>query len=185
MRFDRTKDVLFLIDLQDPFINSIENGSAVLARAEFVVQSAQVLGVPVLSTEQVPEKLGSLCGSLKEIMGNQPIYAKATFSSVGIREVQQRLQVLGRKNAVLVGVETHICVTQTGLDLLDEGFTVAVCPDAVGATSMEKHKLGMERLRDSGIMPVHTESLVYEWLGSSEHPSFRDVLKLVKKYASG
>ncbi|HTQ12040.1 MAG TPA: isochorismatase family protein, partial [Fimbriimonadaceae bacterium] len=79
------------------------------------------------------------------------------------------------------GVETHICVGQTAVDLLGSGMEVIVCPDAVSSRSVERHKLGMERLRDSGALPLHSESVVYEWLETAENPAFRDVLRLVKE----
>jgi len=79
-----------------------------------------------------------------------------------------------------VGIETHICVTLTALDLLKNGYGVFVCPDAVSSRTIEQHKLGMERMRDSGAIASHTETLAYEWMGTAESPVFREVLRLVK-----
>lgn len=88
-----------------------------------------------------------------------------------------------RRSVVVVGVETHICVCGTVLDLIAAGYRVTVCPDAVSSRSLEAHKLGMERIRDVGGLPAHTESVVYEWLGGSTHPAFKSVLEIVKRHA--
>lgn len=84
---------------------------------------------------------------------------------------------------MLIGAETHICVAATALDLIDAGYLVTVCPDAVTARTEERHKLGMERLRDHGAKPAHTESVVYEWTKDASNPAFRTVLSLVKQFA--
>ncbi|MBC8063562.1 MAG: isochorismatase family protein [Chlorobia bacterium] len=107
-------------------------------------------------------------------------YSKMAFSCWGAPGFQDALESQARSCVVLVGIETHICVTLTALDLLNNGYHVFVCPDAVSARSLEMHKLGMERMRDSGAMPTHTETLAYEWMGSADHPKFKDVLNLVK-----
>jgi nicotinamidase-related amidase len=95
-------------------------------------------------------------------------------------EFSSQLRASGRKTVIVVGIETHICVSQTCLDLLDAGYAVAVCPDAASARTQDRHKLGMERLRDAGVVPIHTEALVYEWMVSANHPQFRDILQVVK-----
>ena len=90
------------------------------------------------------------------------------------------LQETGRKQMLLCGVETHICVCQTACDLLHAGFAVHVAADAVSSRTTEKHTLGMERIRDGGVLPCAAESAVYEWLGEAGTPAFREVLKWVR-----
>lgn len=109
-------------------------------------------------------------------------FGKMSFDAWGSAELRDAVRATGRTQVVLVGAETHICVSLTVISLLQEGFEVAVCPDAVGSRTMERHKLGMERIRDAGAVPVHTESVVYEWLGTAEHPEFRAILSLVKAH---
>lgn len=93
------------------------------------------------------------------------------------------LEDLAPKQVVLVGIETHICMLQTALDLLRIGKQVFVVGDAVGARSAERHEMGLRRIEAAGAVIVHSESIVYEWLGTAEHPRFRDVLALVKEYS--
>jgi len=103
-----------------------------------------------------------------------------TFSCCGIEPFNASLA--GKKQVVLTGIETHICVNQTAHNLLDAGYDVIVCDDAVSARSINRHKVGLKRLRDAGMTLAHTESIAYEWAGSAEHPKFRDMLALVKNH---
>lgn len=171
--------VMVLIDIQDTFMAAIHERERVLRRSRYLAQVAHTLGVPVLATEQNPARLGGTGTSLLPFT-TTPI-DKMSFSAWGEESFREAIDGLGRSNVVLVGVETHICITLTALDLRNSGYNVFVCPDAVSSRTVEMHKLGMERMRDSGVVPSHTDTLVYEWLGSAEHPRFRDVLKLVKE----
>ena len=139
-------------------------------------EAARILDVPVMSTVQNPDRMG---GIDERFELSEPI-SKMAFSCAGSGTFREGLESHGRKSIVLVGIETHICVTLTALDLLREGYQVFVCPDAVSARSNERHKLGMERMRDAGVMPTHTETLVYEWMAAADHPKFREVLQVVK-----
>ena len=105
------------------------------------------------------------------------------FSALGCPEFVAALRLTGKTKVILVGFETHICISQTAHDLLSAGFEVVVCPDAVSSRSQEQHKLGMERLRDAGVVPAHTESVAYEWIGTAEHPKFKSFLQIVKNQA--
>lgn len=179
LRFDVKSDFIMAVDIQNPFIHSIENEEIVVNRAEFLLKCAGILKIPIYATEQMPAKLGGTDERIKPLIPHP--YEKSTFSSWQCPALQSEIKKDGRPTAILIGLETHICVTQTALDLLENGFNVAVCPDACGSSTMERHKLGMERLRDSGIVPVHSETLVYEWMKSSDHPNFREILQVVKE----
>ena len=106
------------------------------------------------------------------------------FSALGSSEFCETLKKTGRRQVVLVGLETHICVSQTAQGLLDLGYEVVVCPDGVSSRTREAHKLGMERIRDAGVVPAHSESIAYEWLGSADHPDFKAFLAIVKSQNS-
>ena len=150
-----------------------------LTRARFTIAAAIELGIPVLSTVQNPERMGGVDPSLESLL-TDPI-AKMSFSCCGSPEFMRALQLSGRKQIVIVGLETHICVGQTGLDLQAMGYQVVVCPDAVGAGSLDCHKIGMERIRDAGLVPVHSEGVAYEWLKTAKHPCFKRILELTKQ----
>jgi nicotinamidase-related amidase len=141
-----------------------------------------LMEVPVVATEQYRERMGGTHESLMPHLASEDVIGKMSFSCCGCGEFMDRLRATGRTRAILVGIETHICVSGTALDLLEAGLEVAVCPDAVSARSLERHKLGMERIRDAGAAPIHTEAVLYEWMRTAEHERFRDALKLVKEF---
>jgi nicotinamidase-related amidase len=184
VRCDSLADVLLVVDLQAPFLDVIHERDRIVRRACFLIEVACALGIPVVATEQVPERLGRTDERVFEALAQTEIFTKTEFSAAGCPAAMGRLDEIGRRSAVILGVETHICVCGTALDLLDAGYRVTVCPDAASSRSFEAHKLGMERIRDAGAMPAHTESVAYEWLGSSTHPRFRNVLEIVKNYSS-
>ena len=182
LRCDPSTDVLFVIDLQERLLGRIDRAEAVCRRVAFLARVARLLAVPIIATEQAPKGLGPTASIIAEALGGAKPLAKSSFSCMGDANVREILSGLGRTRAVLVGIETHICVCGTALDLIESGYRVVVCPDAVSSRSQEAHKLGMERIRDHGGVAAHTESVTYEWIGDSTHPDFGEVLKLVKAH---
>lgn len=176
--------VVIVIDEQPTFLAAIYESERVLNRTEFLLKIAKLLGIPVIATEQYSERMGGTEPRVARLLpaGEVP-FAKMSFSCCGCGGFLARLEATGKRQAILVGIETHICVSQTAADLITAGYEVIVCPDAVSARTLEMHKIGMERMRDSGILPMHSEAVAYEWLGSAEHPKFREALAIVKRYA--
>ena len=173
--------VLIVVDLQPAFLKAISESERVLRRSEFLVRAAATLGVPVLATVQNPERMGGLDERIAPYV-LQPEEGKLAFSCAGCPPLLNRLKTMGREQAILVGIEPHICVSQTAHHLLEQGFEAAVCADAVGARSPDRHQIGLERIRMAGAAVAHTESIVYEWMGGADHPKFREVLELVKEF---
>ena len=187
--------VVVAIDLQGAFLKVIHDADRVLANARLLLQSAAILGVPVIATTQNAARLGGVDESVAPLLeaAGSPgrggcaspttgasVIDKMVFSAARCPDFATALTSLGRKQIVLCGVETHICVTQTALDLRAAGHQVHVAVDACSSRSMEKHKLGMERLRDNGALPIATEAAVYELLGQAGTPAFKQILPLVK-----
>ena len=172
------KGLLLVIDVQERFLSPIFESERVEARTKFLCHVATLFGVPVLATEQYPERMGGIVESLQPYVGSP--HRKMEFSAFQDEDFVKRVNLSGRTQIVVVGIETHICVSQTCHDLLEQGFEVTVCPDAVSARTQDRHKLGMERLRDAGVVPAHTEAVAYEWCQSAENPMFRDMLSVVK-----
>jgi nicotinamidase-related amidase len=178
------RDLLVVVDVQPSFLAGIHEADRVLERTEFLIRVARLLGVPVLATEQYPSRMGGTHERILAALGEDASVApKMSFSCCGCPGFMDAFATQGRDHAILVGIETHICVAQTALDLLGQGRTVMVCPDAVSGRTLDRHKLGMERMRDAGVAPLHTEAVAYEWMGSAENPNFREALKLVKAFA--
>lgn len=174
--------ILLVIDLQPSFLAAIHERERVLDRSKFLLSCARVLGAPALATEQYPERMGGTEPSIAELVSG-PIPGKMRFSCCGNDQVDREIAESGRSQVILVGIETHICVNQTAHQLLDQGHDVIICADAVGARSVQMHEIGLRRLVQAGAVIAHTESVVYEWMGSAGHPQFREVLAIVKRHS--
>ena len=179
----REDTLLVVVDMQEPFLRGIHDRDRLRENVLLLIQSANVLGLPVLPTVQYAERMG---GVVPEIAAALPVHHglapldKMCFSCAGLPEFLEAVRASRRPQILLCGVETHICVSQTALDLAANGFQVHVAADAVSSRTLEKHKLGMERLRDSAILPCAAEAAVYELLREAGTPEFKSILKLVK-----
>ncbi len=123
--------------------------------------------------------MGELLPVFEPILSSSAV-DKMTFSAARSAAFMELLEDTGRRQVVIVGIETHICVCLTALDLVQKGYEVVVCPDATSSSTNDRHKLGMERIRDAGVVPAHSEAIAYEWMGAATHPKFKDILQLVK-----
>lgn len=179
---DRARCALIVVDMQESLLKVMNGRDALTANILLLCRAAQTLGIPVLLTTQNAERLGEILPEVREAAGKETNAAidKLAFSCAGSLDFRTALKETGRKQILLCGVETHICITQTALDLFSAGYAVHVAPDAVTSRTIEKHKLGMERLRDNGIKPVAAEAALYEWLKEAGTPEFRQILALVK-----
>ncbi|MBI5705462.1 MAG: hydrolase [Armatimonadetes bacterium] len=171
---------ILLIDVQPSLVPEIHGGVEMVRKAQFLCRAAKELGIPVMATEQNPSRLGETVPELRIHLERGPL-PKMTFSCCGCAALQAELVALAPKQLVIAGIETHICVLQTVLDLLRMGHRVFVVSDATGARSQDRHELGLRRMERAGAVLVHSESAVYEWLGSAQHLRFRQVLSLVKE----
>ena len=147
--------------------------------AGFLLDVAALLQVPVLATEQYPKGLGPTTAELARRLP-RPLPAKTCFSSCGSAEFSLRLRELGRRQFVLAGMETHVCVLQTALDLLEQGFDVFLPADALAARSRTDHDVALRRLERAGAIPTTCEAVAFEWLGDASHPNFKAVSRLVQ-----
>src|SRR4051812_45519528 len=141
--------LLAVVDIQPSFLSGIFEAERVLHRAEFLLKIAGLLQVPILATEQNPARMGATHERILPLVTSPPL-EKMAFSCAGCTAFSDSLVRLQRTQIVLIGIETHICISQTALDLLTRGFEVIVCADAVSARSSDRHSLGLGRIRDAG-----------------------------------
>lgn len=180
----RTESVLVVVDLQDSFLAPISNRAEVLHRCKFLIEAANALQIPIVATEQYATRMGETNCEIIQVLGEAvPRIDKLCFSCAGSGAFQSEIRKIGKSQAVVIGIETHICVCQTTLDLLDGGFKTFVAADAVSGRLPDAHAVALNRLANAGAIVTHTESVVYEWLKSAEASEFKTVLQLVKKYA--
>lgn len=188
-----------LVDFQGRLMPAIHDGEAVLANARRLAQLAQWLEVPVWGTEQVPSKLGPLDDELKSLC--QRVVDKTSFSAAEVlqpllepapvtprgnarslpRHLQKTTTQQSRRGTLLLaGCETHVCLLQTALDLLDADWDVWVVQDACGSRTERNRDAAYDRLAAAGCELVSTEMVGFEWLADAAHPRFRDWQQLIR-----
>jgi nicotinamidase-related amidase len=168
---------LLVVDFQQKLMPAIDGAAAAVANARRLMAAADLLGVPVLLTEQNARGLGPTVPELAG--GGHTVFPKMSFDACrapGFRDV-----LPGRPDIVVAGCEAHVCVLQTVLGLLDLGRRVHLVVDAVASRRPLSKDTALHRLDRQGAQLVTTEMVLFEWLGNAEHPRFRDVLALVKE----
>jgi nicotinamidase-related amidase len=171
--------VLLVVDIQDRLLPAIHEADACVEAARRMIEAARVLNVPALCTEQYPLGLGRTCAIIRKAIADSPIIEKTRFSSC-VETLVSRLRDLDRSSVIVVGIEAHVCVQQTVLDLLRLGFRPCVCADAVGSRRPLDRDMALERMRQAGAIVTTTESVIFELLGEAGTDAFRSVLKIVK-----
>jgi nicotinamidase-related amidase len=172
--------VVVVVDLQANFLKVIHEADRVVERSKFLIDCAQCLSVPVIATTQNAERMGGLHPALGQ---SGVTVDKMEFGCWGNSDFRSAVMLSSRRQVVVVGVEAHICVMQTSLEMVEAGFEVTACVDAVSARQADHVKVATKRMRDAGVVVSHTESVVYEWMRTAAHPQFRDVLAIVKAQA--
>lgn len=172
--------VLVLVDFQGRLADIVHHADLVSQNALRLVQGCQVLKMPILATLQAPEKLGPAIPELEEVLTAEAFIPKAVFSALREPAFLTALQKTGRTQILLMGIEAHVCVLQTGLDLIDSGFTVHVLSDGVFSRTAENHDLALQRLHDAGATVSSVEIALFELIRTSKHPAFRTISKLIK-----
>ncbi len=176
----RSEDcVLVVVDIQDKFLDPIWQKQRVVDRAKFMIECAKLLSVPIIVSEQVPERMGHTVSNLIS-KSEADFFTKSTFSCWSEAAFRRLINKHKRAQCVLVGIESHICVNQTAHDLMDEDIDVILAADAVSARTEGMHLSALKRMADEGAAIAHSESIVYEWMQDAKHPQFRSVLELVK-----
>jgi nicotinamidase-related amidase len=146
-----------------------------------MIKGAKVLELPILVTEQVPEKLGPTRPEIAELLAGvaEPI-RKVSFSCCGNGPFMEQFKSLDRRQVLLTGIETHICVYQTAVDLLGFGYEVQVVVDAVSSRAAENRQVGIRRMKSAGAILTSTEMALFELLRLAEGPQFKEITKIVK-----
>ena len=178
--FDIAKTVLLVIDVQGKLAALVHDKEKVYRHIEALIKTAQILNIPILYTEQVPEKIGKTIPVLERLLKSAAPITKSSFSCCGSKEFLQRINALNRKQVVVAGIEAHVCVYQTAADLLSLKFDVQVVADAVSSRNADNVCIALERMKKLGADLTSTEMIITELLRTAEHPSFREIIKLIK-----
>jgi len=180
MLLSAKQSVMVVIDMQDVFLRPIKVRKMLEQNIGFLMEIASLLSVPRLATVQNQEHFGEMVASL-QAKGEITTIDKLCFSAVQIEPFILELHSLGRPQILLTGVEAHICVLQTALDLLRAGYRVFAPYDAIGSRTKDDWKFAVRRLEQAGVIVNSVESAAYEWLESAGTDEFRKVLPLLKR----
>jgi len=177
---DAEDSCLVVIDIQAKLNPVMFDPARAPSGAAKLLKGAEILGVPALLSEQYPQGVGATVDDLQPLMPTGCPIEKNTFSCLGDDDFTRRFGELERSQAVIAGIETHICVTQTALHLLSAGVEVFLVADACASRVQENHATGVERIRDAGGWIVSVEMVLFEWLKRSGTPEFKKISQLIK-----
>ncbi len=166
---------LLAVDFQERLMPAIHQADQVVAHGAWLIQIAQRLAVPILASEQYPQGLGHTVTAIRELLPADAFMAKTHFSCAAERDCMRRLDAVGREQIVIMGVEAHVCVLQTALDLRAAGKEIFLVADAVASRSPRDAELALERVRADGVRIVSREMVVFEWLHQSDTDHFRAI----------
>ncbi len=185
MRHENTLDAahsaLVIIDVQEAFRPSIPDFAELSARIALVAHAAQLLGVPLLVTEQYPKGLGHTAAEIRAVLPPSlaPI-EKSAFSSCGAQTFTDELERLRIRQALVCGIEAHVCVNQTTHDLLARGYQVHLLADCIASRAAHNRETGLAKMQRSGALPSSIEMALFELMRDARHEQFKAVQKLIK-----
>lgn len=164
-----------MIDVQDGFAKAVPEFDDVAAQTAILVRGAKILGLPVLVTEQYPKGLGDTTAAIRDVLDETPRLPKTAFSAARA----EGFDLAGRDQALVCGIETHICVSQTAHDLIGQGVEVHVAADAVSSRTSANRELGLRKMTESGAIVTSVETALFELLGAAGSDEFKAIQKLV------
>jgi len=180
IRLDRSKAALVVVDIQERLLPQIFEKERLVANAVLLIKGAKALGLPIVVTEQYRKGLGATVPEVAGAISEFAPLEKMSFSSCGADGFKEALRAKEIRDVLLCGMETQVCICQTCLDLLGDGFRVFVVADAVSSRTEENRRLGIERMRDAGAVIVSVEMALFELLERSGTPEFKKILELVR-----
>ncbi len=171
---------LAIVDVQGKLAQLMYDKEQLFKNIQILIKAAKILGIPIIWCQQSPQSLGPTVPQIAELLdGCQPIN-KASFSCCGHDEFNSKLDSLNRRQILLCGIETHICIYQTALDLSQREYDVEIIADAVSSRTLANKQIALAKLQASGINISSVEMSLFELLKTAEHPQFKQVAKLIK-----
>jgi nicotinamidase-related amidase len=171
---------LVVVDVQGKLADLMHDKENLFKNIRILIQSAKILDIPILWCQQVPAALGPTAPEIAELLGGCEPVNKSSFSCCGCEEFNDKLEELGRRQVLLCGIETHVCVYQSAVDLIEKDFEVDVIADAVSSRTQANKEIGLDRLAEEGARISSTELALFELLKSADHPQFKQVARIIK-----
>jgi nicotinamidase-related amidase len=179
--FDIKNSLLVVIDIQEKLAPHITEIEQITEQINIMIEGAKLLKVPIILTEQYPEGLGKTIAKVSShISADTVTIAKRTFSCWREPSFREAVEKMARKEIIIVGIETHICVFQTASDMIGAGFMVQVMADATSSRTKRNYEIGINRIAKAGGEITGVESTLFELLETSKAPEFKALVKLIK-----
>lgn len=176
---NREDTVLFIIDIQERLVPVMNNKEQVINNNKILINVAKEMDFPIIATEQYPKGLGRTVSELLELINEDNVYVKNTFTAY-TDEVRETLKSLGKNKVLITGMETHICVFQTVRDLIKHGYEVYLVKDGVASRTKENYLNGLDLMNSLGATITNTETVVFDLLKVSGTPEFKLISKWIK-----
>lgn len=180
MRITTENTIGLVIDLQEKLVPVMDGADFLLQQNEILIQGLQELEVPILLTQQYSKGLGETVPRIKSIFKEFTPIEKKEYSCCQVEDFAAKCKELNAKNIIISGIESHICVLQTAVDLKDAGLNPIVILDAVSSRTLDSLDIASDRFRHEGIMVASVESILFELTGSAANPHFKVISKLIK-----
>lgn len=177
MLLNKNDSLLVLVDVQQKLTPLILNHKQLVTRCEWLLKLAQRMGVPVLASEQYSKGLGNTVSPLSSYFQSEHCFEKVHFSCMRQPDYVQQLKKFNKKQLILIGIETHVCVLQTAIEMKEAGFDVFVVVDAVGSRFEIDMKYGLKRMKQQGIHLITGEMVFFEWVRLAGSDEFRSLSK--------
>jgi len=177
---DLKNAIVLAIDFQERVITAMHESEDVIRKTVIFFKGCRILDVPILVMQQYTKGLGGTIAPIKEALGEFEYIEKEIFSSYKNEEFKAKLEQSGKTEIIVTGAEAHVCVQQTVLDLLDHGYKVYVLVDCISSRFAMDRKFSMKRMETAGAIFTTMESMLFEMLGSANHPRRKEITQLVK-----
>jgi len=176
------RSCILVVDVQVKLLPAIRHQRRVVDSCRRLLEGAKIFSIPVLATEQYPKGIGPTEPALAECLTRcgARVLEKPTFSAWEHPPVREAMLAIDRPQVVLVGVEAHVCVQQTALDLRSRDYDVFVCADAVGSRSPIDYVVALDRMRHAGVFVTGVESVLFEWCHQCDTPEFKQMIEIIK-----
>lgn len=176
---DIKKCSLVVVDIQGKLATLMQNRQSLFDNIKILIEAAKILDIPILWTQQCPDKLGQTVPEIAELLTGITPIDKSSFSCCGDVQFMKKLG-FNRPQILLCGIETHVCIYQTAADLRDKGFTANVIADAVSSRTLDNKQTALTHMLANGINIYNTEMTLFELLKTADHPKFKQIAKLLK-----
>lgn len=170
---------VIVVDVQGRLSELVQHSDELVAQIVRLLQGAALFSLPVVAMEQIPEKLGSTRAEIAALLPS-PALAKTSFSGLGNADIARAIQNTGRRHFLLVGIEAHVCVYQTAVDLLQAGFGVHLVVDAISSRTLSNQTLAIKKLQTLGAQLTSTEMALFELMRDAQDEKFKDFIQIIK-----